>query len=64
MARGAMGTLGGEVAFFLGGAGLGLGMAGGDLAGDGSDLGVTGTGEGLALDLVMAGEVILACSSA
>ena len=61
-----MGTLGKVAAFFLGGAGLGLGISGvgGGLAGDGSGLGVTGTGEVLALDLAMAGEVILACSNA
>ena len=48
------------------GDGLGLAMAGagGGLAGDGSDLGMTGTGEGWGLDLAMAGEVSLACSSA
>ena len=63
-----MGTLGGEAAFFL--EGLGLGVAGeGSAAGEGSDLGMAGAGEGLAGDglvlyLAMAGEVILACSNA
>ena len=46
--------------------GLGLAMAGagGDLTGDESELRVTGTGEDWALDLVRAGDEILACSSA
>ena len=73
-----MGTLGGEEAFFLEGAGggfaveemsedgLGLAVtgAGGDLAGDESELRVTGSGGDWALDLVRAGDEILACSSA
>ncbi len=73
-----MGTLGGEEAFFLAGArgglvvgevsedGLGLAMtaAGGDLAGDESELRVTVAGEDWALDLMRDGEVSLACSSA
>ena len=83
-----MGTLGGEVAFFLEGLDLagtggglavgttglgevsedGLGLtvtgAGGDLAGDESELRVTVAGEDWALDLVRAGDEILACSSA
>ena len=68
--------MGGEEAFFLEGAGgglavgevledgLGLGVmgAGGDLAGDESEeLRVTVAGEGWALDLMRAGEEILAC---
>ena len=74
MARGAMGTLGGEETFFLGvldlagaGEGLevgttGLGEVGGDLAGDESEeLSVTVAGEDWALDLMREGEEILAC---
>ena len=61
-----MGTLGGEEAFFLGvldlaGAEEGL-EAGGDLAGDESEeLSVTVAGEDWGLDLVRAGDEILAC---
>ena len=69
-----MGTLGGEEALFLGvldlagaGEGLevgttGLGEAGGVLAGDESEeLSVTVAGEDWGLDLVRAGDEILAC---
>ena len=57
-----MGILGGEEAFFLGG--LDLAGAGGDLVGDELELRVIGTGEDWALNLVRAGDEILACSSA
>ena len=67
--------MGGEEAFFLEGAGGGLAVgevsedglglavtgAGGDLAGDESELRVTVAGEGWALDLMRDGEEILAC---
>ena len=63
-----MGTLGGGVAFFLGGTGLAVAMAD-STAGGGSGLGMAGAGgslagDGLVLDLAIAGEEILACSRA
>ena len=67
-----MGTLGGEVAFFLegldlagAGGGLAVGTTGlGEVSEDGLGLAMTGAGGDWAVDLARAGEVSLACSSA